>query len=286
MPSVPDGRKALLGRELMKEALMTSGSVEIMELYPAGLLPENRFSSQLEGAGYATYDEPSLEQQPRKRRIGCSQQAREAALVLPPPSKPVQVSEPALPEDDMELLERIMRECKISDEMDAGGPPPSQSLTPQPSTASTSSSASPAQDAGVAPSTVDKWAEVMVRQLQGCSSVEEAVPQCRELLAGVVQQQLQVHQRGDPKDAQRLRTLQSANSALLRGFRNSYYRQRDMAAKQQQMEDENRRLREELLRSQEALKGSERAKEALKCHLQLMKCGPGPGAGDMPAPGI
>jgi len=126
----------------------------------------------------------------------------------------------------------------------------------------------------------------MVRQLQGCSSVEEAVPQCRELLASVVQQQQLQQQRSEvAEDAQRLRTLQSANSALLRGFRNGYYRQRDMATKQKQLEEENQRLREELLRSQEALRGSERAKEALKCHLQLMKCSDH-STGDLPSPGV
>eukprot|EP00929_Paragymnodinium_shiwhaense_P024695 TRINITY_DN15111_c0_g1_i1.p1 TRINITY_DN15111_c0_g1~~TRINITY_DN15111_c0_g1_i1.p1 ORF type:complete len:155 (+),score=34.56 TRINITY_DN15111_c0_g1_i1:110-574(+) len=113
-----------------------------MELYPAGLLP----------ASYPEFDEAPLQEQPRKRRLGCSQEAREAALVLP--SQQTACSRARQPEtgvaqcesseDEMELLERILRECRISDDGDAAGnAAASTTMAMTPGTASSSSAQLP-----------------------------------------------------------------------------------------------------------------------------------------------
>jgi len=172
-----------------------------------------------------------------------------------------------LPEDDMELMELLglFRECHLHDTSVLRPPVPSTASS-QPSTTGSFPSMDAAQQGEAnASATLEQWADAMVGQLQCCSSVDEARPKCAEMLIAFQQRSAQ-----SSVDATRLRTLQGANSALLRGFRNLYHRQREAAARQQQAEEENRQMAAELARCREALQTSERAKSALQYHLQLM----------------
>lgn len=212
-----------------------------MDCYPAGLAPSGYPQDGPTMVAEMNYKLPSQ------------------GPIMPPPAPEAA----ALPDNDMELLEQILRECHLSDS--AGRSAAAQPAAMAGASASCSSAGQVQGEVNTAAVTLEQWADEMVRVLQCCSSVEEARPKCMEMLAMFQQTMAQAN-----PDYQRLRTLQGANSALLRGFRNMYHRQREMTARQQQAEEENRRMAEELARCKEALQASERAKNALQYHLQLM----------------
>jgi len=210
--------------------------------YPAGLTPSG-YPSQ---AGPTAVAELAYTRPAQAPLIGAS---------LP------EAAAPALPVDDMELLEQILRECHLHD---AAPVRPSPHAAMQPSTMAFPSMES--AQSGSSAVTLEQWADEMVRQLHSCSSIEEARPKCAEMLAAFQQRSGQ----RSVIDSERMRTLQGANSALLRGFRNLYHRQREEAARQKRVEEDNRQMAAELAQCREALQASERAKAALQYHLQLM----------------
>lgn len=186
--------------------------------------------------------------------------------------------------DDMELLERIMRECHLYDPAAPPAPEPDarpqQGAPPQAGAARAPQASAPVAQApqaisvhAAAPAALAPWAQEMVQRLQGCASEEDASARCAEMLAT-----FQQHAGAQPE---RLRMLQSANSVLLRGLRNLNQRHRDQTAKMQQAEHANAQLAAELERCQEALRASERARGQLQYHLQVMSVAPGTAAGGM-----
>lgn len=248
-----------------------------MELYPAGMTP----------AGYPTLGYEALP-------------LAGGLLTKLPQLDPAQE---ALPEDDMELLERILKECHL----DSGGAAqlattaahqvPQQApaavmaaaaASPSPALAAPAPPNARSGAAAATPEALAPWADEMVRQLNACTSVDEARLRCAQLLAAFHQetttaatnaaQSDAAQQSSAEASAQRMKTLQYANSALLRGFRNLYHQHREQAAQRTQAEESHARLQAQLAACQEALRVSERSKVNLQYHLQLMSTCPGTAA--------
>lgn len=211
-------------------------------------------------------------------------------MQLPLQTAPVAAAEADLA-DEMELLERIMRECNLCDPAGPSAPEPMAVAAPRAAVATqvhvagaptgVLAAAQPAE-AAVAPqamfghsatSSLAPWAEEMVQRLQGCSSTAEASARCAEMLAT-----FQQRAAGDP---QRMRRLQSANSVLMRALRSLNQRHREQLAQRQRAEEANKELAAELERCQEALRASERARGQLQYHLQVMGRSSGTAAGGM-----
>eukprot|EP00928_Gymnodinium_smaydae_P032257 TRINITY_DN23411_c0_g1_i1.p1 TRINITY_DN23411_c0_g1~~TRINITY_DN23411_c0_g1_i1.p1 ORF type:complete len:256 (-),score=68.81 TRINITY_DN23411_c0_g1_i1:118-885(-) len=255
-----------------------------MELYPSGLTPAG-YPADAAAAAAAAAALPLAV-------------AGVVAGVVAAPSVPAE----ALPEDDMELLERILRDCHIGGGAAAAAAPaaslaadaamqqgsllaPNCAL-PVGQQVSSSPQMLPQQDvqkgvgsaAEAATATVEQWADEMVRQLQTCASAESARPLCASMLAAFRQQSCE---GASAADAQRLRTLQGANGALLRGFRNIYQKSREAEVQRQRAEEANAALAAELARCQEALKASERQRGMLQYHLEIVSRAPGTAAGGM-----
>ena len=236
-----------------------------MELYPSGLVPE----------GYPTAGLPPtwLPQAVDAAPAGASlvvDYLPKAPLQVPLAETQAAMSSiaEASPEEDLEFLERLLRECHIDGAIGApthpSGGPPCPAVAPD-----------ARHDAALMQ--VALWADEMVRQLQGCASADEARPKCAEMLVAFHQ----LNGGGAEYSADRVRTLQGANSALLRGFRNMYHRHRELAAQHKRAEEAFVNLASELAKSQEALRASERAKSTLQYHLQFMSAGPTTAAGGM-----
>lgn len=222
-----------------------------------------------------------------------------SGLGLPGPAPTEITSAPAQEDfscDEMEFLERVLRECTLHDgpaqpeQSPVAAPAGSAQWQPGanlpdraaaialPSTAATAEAVAGSGSQGGGEPTVAQWADEMVQRLQSCSSPQEASARCAELLA-IFRQQCG---GADPNvNPQRLQKLQGANSVLLRGLRSLNQRRREAAERAQRAEEANERLAAELARCQEALHASERAKGALQYHLQLMSVAPGTAAGGM-----
>lgn len=200
-----------------------------------------------------------------------------APATLEAPSQP-----PDLPEDDMDLLERILRECHLSDAaaQPPGAEPSVEALergfrechlgnAAQPSGAAPSApsgAAPPPAAAPTGPADFTMWADEMVQRLQTCACPEDAKRQCAEMLAIFHREKC-----GGSAEAERMQKLQGANRVLLRGFRNLYRRLQELDARRKRAEEACARTAAELARCQEALHTSERAKATLQYHLTLMK---------------
>lgn len=257
-----------------------------MELYPEGLLPAGRPQPLdfVEAAG--------LQNSPG---IG----ALASEPVLPPVG-----SDAPLSGDDVDFLERVLRECHLHDSTSAQVQP-AQSQEQQPPMAPATPAAPPVvggqrpDAAGISgtrctpagSSAVEPWVDALLQRLQACRSPEEARQPCTELLvtfagsvpggapaahglpamSGAASVQMEA----------RMRNLQGANSVLLRGFRSLYHKQREAEAQRQRAEEACARLAAEFTRCQEQLQASERAKGLLQYHLQLVSTGPGTAAGGM-----
>lgn len=189
--------------------------------------------------------------------------------------------------DDMELLERILREFHLGDAAEPVIPqPPAPTpaaavMPPQPvlpaagapvgpggalTSLSLEAPAGPAAPASLAP-----WAEEMVQRLQLCGSPAEASARCAEMLA--------TFQQRAGADTGRMQRLQGANRVLLRALRSLNERHRAQQAERERAEQSARQLAAELERCQEALRASERARGQLQYHLQVMSNTPGTAAG-------
>jgi len=248
--------------------------------YPEGLLP----------TGYPTICLPANNPMTMTSSVsGLSMPSQATADFAP-------AGEEAFSGDEMEFLERILREVHLSD---GQHPQPEQHLVTAPAGGAqwrpgantpdaAASAARPSVAAGTGPAaaeapggragsepTVAQWAEELVQRLQGCASTEEASARCAELL------EIYRQQSGQNANPQRLQKLQSANSVLLRGLRGLSRRHKEVSQRAQLAEEANAKLAAELARCQEALHASERAKGALQYHLQLSNIAPGTACGGM-----
>lgn len=192
-------------------------------------------------------------------------------------------AEEAQLEADMELLERILRDCHLGDvDGDAGAAAGATAAVPS---AVPAAAALPSEATVAVP--VQPWAEEMVRRLQGCNSPEEARDRSAELLLAFQQQQQQSFAASAAStlapgvDPERLQKLRGANSVLLRGMKHLYQRQKEQAAQRERAEAACTLMAAELARCQEALRVSERQKGMLQYHLQLASNVPGTAAGGM-----
>jgi len=242
-----------------------------MELYPSGLMPEGYPSAGLPPAGFPLpIDAPTAGILPT---VGYLPAVPLQYVATETQSAALSSSASVSPEDDLVFLERLLRECHIEDDVATGA-----------HWASSASGANAAavvapdarHDAALLTHAVAPWADEMVRQMQGCASADEARPKCAEMLVAFHSQT----GAADP-NAERLRTVQGANSALLRGFRSMYHKHRELTAQHQRAEEAFVTLASEFAKCQEALRASERAKSTLQYHLQLMSVGPGTAAGGM-----
>mmetsp|Transcript_168090 Transcript_168090/g.539819 ORF Transcript_168090/g.539819 Transcript_168090/m.539819 type:complete len:221 (-) Transcript_168090:471-1133(-) len=220
-----------------------------MDFYPAGLLPASR---------------PMIEQKQTFESSG-------AGMVLPP-----SVADAALSGDEVDFLERLLRECSIGEV--AVPQQPQTQPQPQPQHAAASSSPSSAMTTDM-PMAAE--AEEMVRRLQACQSPEEAQARCAEMLAMLAGNLESRQAAASVQQEERFRRVQGANGVLLRGFRSLYQRQREAQARALQAEEACIRVAQELERCQEQLHNSERAKSSLQYHLQLMNTAPGITVGGM-----
>lgn len=160
--------------------------------------------------------------------------------------------------EDMEQLAQILRDCHLHEEVPGTQAPHSAS-----------SSASPGRDPAL--DVVGPWAEELVLKLQSCISPLDARALCAEAL-------LAFHQKHANESctlnscptAERLKKLQSANKVIVRALRSFSMRQSEMQKRCQQAEEANAQLVEQLRQCQEQLRASERAKDTLQSHLQLM----------------
>lgn len=231
--------------------------MDSMDLYPAGFVP----------SGCPTVSQ-HLTADPHVAML-------EASLVIPGVRLPVAsvptgpFEEERLSTDDVELLERLLHGCHLTDVEAVSSSNIAQNVGALPS---------------VSPSAIDPWAGEMVRRLHGCPSSEEARSRCAEVLVSFKQEHQNQHQAinhgsSSGPEPERLRMLQGANRVLLRGFRNLYRRQCQMDSQRQAAEERYSNMAAELARTQEALRASERANASLQFHLQLMKSPLGMSAG-------
>jgi len=250
-----------------------------MDLYPSGLLPAGRPMADM-SQGPVAFDVP-------------------AGPVMPPAGQ-----DAPLTIDDMEFLERVLRDCHLSDGPQAqpNQPPeqpseqpqehqhrqqhlqeqePSQSHQAPIGTAQVAATAA-GPSGGTAPvEAMLPWAEELVGHLQACQSPDEARYRCAELLTAFAGKQQGSAAAASAQQQERMRKLQGANSVLLRGFRSLYQKQQEAEARSRQAEEACTRMAAELARCQEQLHNAERAKGALQYHLQLMHTGPVTAAGGM-----
>eukprot|EP00927_Polykrikos_kofoidii_P018799 TRINITY_DN18761_c0_g1_i1.p1 TRINITY_DN18761_c0_g1~~TRINITY_DN18761_c0_g1_i1.p1 ORF type:complete len:296 (-),score=56.50 TRINITY_DN18761_c0_g1_i1:128-904(-) len=258
--------------------------MDAMELssrfYPAGLTPEGHPS--LSGGQVPMF--PGADSIAGGELMGPTNGGRTSALAVE------EDDGSGLPSDDMELLERILRECHLHEEATASRQQnveqqqleqqrqqQQQDLHQQPSalplSQSLESQGQPSQP------TVESWAGELVRRLQNCASTDEANLMATELLTTF--QQRKQEEWASAVQLDRLQKVQDANRVLLRGFRNLHRRSRAVDAQRCTAEEANTRLAAELVRSHEALHASERARSLLQYHLQLMDPRPGTAAGGM-----
>jgi len=183
--------------------------------------------------------------------------------VLPPAA-----GDAPLSGDEMDFLERVLRECHLGDEGHSRFQQP-----PQPPPEVQRPQARVMSDA-LTLEAMAPWADEMVGTLQGCASPEEARARCAQMLTSFAADQ---RQRGAAASAQaasaqaeRLRVLQGANHVLLRGFRSLHIKGREAEAKRQRAEEVCASMAAELQRCQEQVHGLERAKSALQYHLQVL----------------
>jgi len=110
------------------------------------------------------------------------------------------------------------------------------------------------------------WAETVVRSLQGCPSVEEAVQRCARLLSdfeGDVQQAMQREEVAE--SAESIQCLQHTKRVLMRAVHHLAQRCRSIEASTGEVDE----LRDELEKSQDAQRRLAHANEMLKGHLRL-----------------
>uniref|UniRef100_A0A7S1SBA4 Uncharacterized protein n=1 Tax=Alexandrium catenella TaxID=2925 RepID=A0A7S1SBA4_ALECA len=219
---------------------------------------------------------------------------------MPPGSAAQGGEEVALSSDEIDLLERILRDCHLDDGMAvptasapqvgvAPGHAPAFGQAAAPAQAAAlpqamvpvqgSPQAPPAGTASGEQLAVVPWADELVRRLLGCPSPEEARARCIEVLTAFRQQDAAA--AAACPQAQRVQQLRSTNGVLLRGLRSLHRRHRDVDAQRLRAEEACARMAAELARCQEALRASERAKDNLQYHLQLMSSSPGITVGGM-----
>lgn len=252
-----------------------------MELYPSGLMPAGRPFD----VGGEVPDVPILPS------VG----APASDPVLPPVG-----SDAPLSGNDMDFLERVLREFHLHDAAPARETPatsvavgtaaavatavlaPAGAMLPGvPGAGAETIGSRCAPDAS---STVGPWADALLHRLQASQSPEEARQRCVELLAGFANASGGPPATSGAASVQmegRLRSLQGANSVLLRGFRSLYHKHQEAEARRQRAEEVCARMAAELARCQEQLSQSERAKGLLQYHLQLVSTGPSTAAGGM-----
>jgi len=233
--------------------------MDAMDLYPAGLLPCCHPAAGPPPVAAAPAPVPPL-----------------AAVVAAVAPSPAEEEEAALSSDDVDFLERILRDCHLDDRQAAP-----QAVAP-PQVAAASQAAGTLAEGSEA-AAVGPWADELVRRLLGCTSPEEARGRCAELLAAFRRDGIAAEATAAAAGptAERLEQLRKTNGVLLRGLRSLHRRYREADAQRQRAEDACARMAAELAHCQEALRASERAKDNLQYHLQLMSSAPGITVGGM-----
>jgi len=186
-----------------------------------------------------------------------------------------------LDNQDMDLLERILRDCHLDDSLEEAAV--ASRVEPAPAHA----------PALPLPADVGSWADEMMRQLQVCGSPEEGRARCAEMFAAFHQRSCQPQDQGrgvptapsftacsssgsccNPETpcahSERLQKVQGANRVIVRAIRTLTQRHKELSERARCAESFAISAATELQRCQEALQTSERAKGTLQMHLSLM----------------
>lgn len=181
--------------------------------------------------------------------------------------------------DDIDLIERIFRECHISDDsprVPSHANAMVEDMAPELSIGAACGSSTVAASC-VQVVTPEYAADELLKQIQMCNSWQESHAKCVEYMVAFHQNQMAaVIQQKEAEITSlraRLDKLHGANKVIVEGLRRLAAKHKDLQARCAQVDGFNTRASQALLQCREELLASERAKSMLQSHVQLMTSG-------------